>query len=108
MRRYYQQLELGQLDASGVAASVWDALTRAPRPRRARACGVPTAAPAAKAMFRVDSADYDIPLAAYAQAAKAEPDLDEVDRLFTGAAERGPATCALLAEALPAAGRGRS
>ena len=28
MRRYYQDLELGQLDASGVAASVWDALSR--------------------------------------------------------------------------------
>src|SRR4029079_14516128 len=26
VRRYYQQLELGQLDVSGVGASVWDAL----------------------------------------------------------------------------------
>jgi hypothetical protein len=35
-------------------------------------------------MFRVASADYDMPLADYAPAAKAEPELDEVDRLFTG------------------------
>ncbi len=84
VRRYYQELELGQLDASGVAASVWDALTRVlGRDARGLAAFQP-AAPAAEAMFRVVTADYDIPLAAYAPAAKAEPELDEVDRLFTG------------------------
>jgi hypothetical protein len=83
VRSYYQQLELGQLDASGVAASVWDALTTV-LGRDAR--GLATSHPAASAsgpMFRAVTADYDIPQAAYAQAAKSESDLDEVDRLFT-------------------------
>ncbi len=35
-------------------------------------------------MFRVASADYDVPAVANAPAAKAEPELDEVDRLFIG------------------------
>jgi len=83
VRRYYQQLELGQLDARGVAASVWDALTKVlGRDARGLAAFQP-AAPAAGPMFRAVTADYDIPEAAYAQAAKAAPQLDEVDRLFT-------------------------
>ena len=84
VRRYYQQLELGQLDASGVAASVWDALSVAIRPRRAPACCVPTAAPGGEAMFRARDRRLrhsDVPIP---PAAKAEPELDEVDRLFTG------------------------
>ena len=35
-------------------------------------------------MFRAVTADYDMPQCAYAPAATAEPELDEVDRLFTG------------------------
>ena len=84
VRSYYQQLELGQLDASGVAASVWDALSGLlGRDARQLAAFQPPA-PAAGAMYRVATADYDVPSVAYAQAAKAEPELDEVDRLFTG------------------------
>ena len=84
VRSYYQQLELGQLDAGGVAASVWDALTKVlGRDARGLAAFQP-AAPAAGPMFRAVTADYDFPRR-YAQAAKAEPHLDEVDRLFTGA-----------------------
>ncbi len=84
VRRYYQELELGQLDASGVAASVWDALTKVlGRDARGLAAFQP-AAPTAGPMFRAATADYDIPQTAYPQAAKAEPELDEVDRLFTG------------------------
>ena len=84
MRRYYQQLELGQLDASGVAASVWDALSGLLGRDARRLAAFQPPAPAAGAMFRVASADYDVPSVAYAPAAKAEPELDEVDRLFTG------------------------
>ena len=83
VRSYYQQLELGQLDASGVAASVWDALSGLlGRDARQLAAFQPPA-PAAGAMYRVATADYDVPSVAYAQAVKAEPELDEVDRLFT-------------------------
>ena len=84
VRRYYQQLELGQLDASGVAASVWDALSKVlGRDTRELAAFQP-AAPTAGPMFRAATADYDIPHTAYAAAAKADSELDEVDRLFTG------------------------
>jgi hypothetical protein len=84
VRRYYQQLELGQLDAGGVTASVWDALSGLLGRDARRLAEFEPAAPTAEAMFRVASADYDMPLAEYAAAAKAEPELDEVDRLFTG------------------------
>ena len=84
VRRYYQQLELGQLDASGVAASVWDALTGLLGHDARRLAAFQPQAPAAKAMFRVASADYDVPSVAYAPATKPEPELDEVDLLFTG------------------------
>jgi hypothetical protein len=84
VRGYYQDLELGDLSPSGVAASVWDALTgilgRDPRMLAA----FKPAAPAAEAMYRAVSADYDMPLADLAPRAKSEPELDEVDRLFTG------------------------
>jgi hypothetical protein len=84
VRRYYQQLELGQLDASGVAASVWDALSKVlGRDTRELAAFQP-AAPTAGPMFRAATADYDTPHTAYAAAARAHPELDEVDRLFTG------------------------
>ena len=85
VRRYYQQLELGQLDASGVAASVWDALTGLLGRDARRLAVFQPAAPAAQAMYRAVTADYDMPMGAAAPAAKVqadEPEPDEVDRLF--------------------------
>ena len=38
VRRYYQELELGQLDPAGVAASVWDCLSGAARAGCAWSC----------------------------------------------------------------------
>ena len=62
MRRYYQELELGQLEPEGVAASVWDALT-ALLGRDARAlAAIQPQAPAAAPMFREANVDYDRPL----------------------------------------------
>ena len=81
MRRYYQELELGQLDAAGVAASVWDALTGL-LGRDARALvSVPPAAPQAAAMFRAANVDHDSPFEA-PTLSKNDPEPDEVDRLF--------------------------
>ena len=84
VRRYYQDLELGQLDAGGVAASVWDALSKVlGRDTRELAAFQPEA-PTAGPMFRAATADYDIPHTAYPVAAKADYEMDEVDRLFIG------------------------
>ena len=88
VRRYYQELELGQLRPGGVAASVWEALSGVlGRDARALAAFKPPA-PAAEAMYRAVTADFDMPSVAYAKAAEDAPELDEVDRLFTGG-ERG-------------------
>jgi hypothetical protein len=57
VRRYYQDLELGQLDAGGVAASVWDALSKVlGRDTRELAAFQPEA-PTAGPMFRAATAD---------------------------------------------------
>ena len=82
VRRYYQELELGQLEASGVAASVWDVLSKLLGRDARRLAAFQPPAPAAEAMFRVASVDYDRPSIDYAPAAKAAPEPDEVDRLF--------------------------
>ena len=73
VRRYYQQLELGQLDASGVAASVWDALTGLLGRDARRLAAFQPPAPAAGAMFRVATADYDVPSVAYARLRRPSP-----------------------------------
>ena len=81
MRRYYQELELGQLDPAGVAASVWDALSGL-LGRDARGLAVvPPAAPQAAAMYRAADVDHDIPVGAVL-ARMPKPKPDEVDRLF--------------------------
>ena len=80
VRRYYQQLELGQLEPKGVAASVWDALT-ALLGRDARVlAAIQPQAPAAAPMFREANVDYDRPLESASSTAAAAQ--DEVDRLF--------------------------
>ena len=73
VRRYYQELELGQLDPGGVAASVWDALSGLLGRDARRLAAFQPPPTAGEAMFRVASADYDIPSVAYAPAAKTEP-----------------------------------
>ena len=85
VRRYYQQLEGGILDPSGVAASVWDAITTLlGRSRAVLSAPVLRAAEAAAPMYRADvlfDASATAPLAPRA----AEPDApDEVDALFLG------------------------
>jgi len=84
VRRYYQQLELGQLDPGGVAASVWEALTGL-LDRDARGlAALPPPAPMAAPMYR--QADF-ARLASdenlmRAESAVTAPQPDEVDRLF--------------------------
>lgn len=81
VRRYYQRLELGQLDPAGVAASVWVALAVL-LGRDAKGLAQPRPpAPAAPAMYR--AADFDAYM--YEPVMLAEPvehEADEVDRLF--------------------------
>ncbi len=86
MRRYYQDLELGQLDPSGVASSVWDALTGL-LGRDARGLGaLPPFASAAPAMYREADFESDLVYAGLAVPSMSldepAPELDEVDRLF--------------------------
>ena len=82
VRRYYQELELGQLEPAGVAASVWEALSGL-LGRDARAlAAMPLQAPAAAPMFREANVDHDLALDAVQDDASALPELDEVDRLF--------------------------
>ena len=52
VRRYYQELELGQLEPAGVAASVWDALTGLLGRDARGLAAVPPPALAAAPMFR--------------------------------------------------------
>ena len=82
VRRYYQELELGQLDPGGVAASVWDALTGLlGRDARGLAALRPPA-PIAAPMYR----KVDFAAAAFGESSalsdvlSVEP--DEVDSLF--------------------------
>ena len=83
MRRYYQELELGQLDPAGVAASVWDALTGLLGRDARGLAALPPPAPAARRdvpgrrLRRAISRSSAIMLA---DAGPTEP--DEVDRLF--------------------------
>ena len=82
VRRYYQDLELGQLDPAGVAVSVWEALSGLlGRDARGLAALRPVAA-AAPAMFRL--ADYDRGAAegTLTPSGSTETEPDEVDRLF--------------------------
>lgn len=82
VRRYYQQLELGQLDPGAVAASVWDVLTGLlGRDARGLAASPPPA-PMAAPMYRMADFAADVPGAGSAlrDAVPVEP--DEVDRLF--------------------------
>ena len=81
MRRYYQELELGQLDPAGVAASVWDALTGLLGRDARGLAAVPPPAPQAAAMYRAANVDHD----STTSQCRAWPDPsppDEVDRLF--------------------------
>lgn len=83
VRRYYQELELGQLDPAGVAASVWDALSGLLGRDARELAALRPVAPAAPPMFR--SADYDAQLTDRAIGTAAPPDEtepDETDRLF--------------------------
>ena len=81
VRRYYQQLELGQLAPAGVAASVWDALSGLlGRDVRGLAAMPPPALAAAPLFREANFLDEDLPLADTLDAVMPEP--DEVDRLF--------------------------
>lgn len=81
VRRRYQELELGQLDPTGVATSVWDALTGLLGRDAKGLAATPLPTPAAAPMFR--AADYDANLIeAVALSGRAEAEPDEVDRLF--------------------------
>jgi len=91
VRRYYQQLELGQLDPAGVAASVWIALADLLGRDAKGLAAVPLPAPAAAPMFRVADANtslFDmVSLSAAAERfegaeSRAPEEPDEVDRLF--------------------------
>lgn len=86
VRRYYQDLELGQLDPGGVATSVWDALTGL-LGRDARGLGaLPPFAAAAPAMYREADFESDLVYASLAipssSVEEPAPEPDEVDRLF--------------------------
>jgi len=81
VRRYYQELELGQLEAAGVAASVWDALAGLlGRDVRGLAAPPPPALAAAPMFREANFLDEDRPLETLAAVEQFEP--DEVDRLF--------------------------
>ena len=85
VRRYYQQLEGGVLDPSGVAASVWDAITGLLGGSRATLTAPPIGAEAAASpMYRADRL-FEPSEAAVLAARSTEPDEpDEVDALFLG------------------------
>ena len=81
VRRYYQDLELGQLDPAGVAASVWDALTGLLGRDARGLAGVPPTAVSAPAMYR--AADFGTAVIdATALPTPSRTESDEVDRLF--------------------------
>jgi len=81
VRRYYQELELGQLDPAGVAVSVWVALAGLLGRDVRGLAGVSPTAISAPAMYR--AADFDaVLLDAITVPSLARPEPDEVDRLF--------------------------
>ena len=79
VRRYYQELELGQLEPAGVAAKVWDALSGVLSQDARELAAMPLKTPAAAPMFREANIDHDLPSVAVQDG---RPELDEVDRLF--------------------------
>jgi hypothetical protein len=82
VRRRYQELELGQLDPTGVAASVWDTLTGLLGRDAKGLAAVPPFAPSAAPMFRAADYDAEVPAGALTMSLGARPERDEVDRLF--------------------------
>jgi hypothetical protein len=81
VRRYYQQLELGQLDPAGVAASVWVALTGLLGRDARGLVGPPPPAISAPAMYREAGFDaLELDTISMASLDAIEP--DEIDRLF--------------------------
>jgi hypothetical protein len=86
VRRYYQDLELGQLDPAGVAAIVWVALSGLLGRDARGLAAMPPFASAAPAMYREADFDHNLLHATLAMpslsADEPESDLDEVDRLF--------------------------
>ena len=81
VRRYYQELELGQLDPAGVAVSVWVALAGLLGRDAKGLAGVQPTAISAPAMYRAADVVADL-LDTILMAAPAAPEPDEVDRLF--------------------------
>ena len=88
VRRYYQELELGQLEPGGVATKVWDALSGLLGRDARSLAALPLQAPASAGMLRAMEPMFreanfvaeDLPLERSAAAELNEP--DEVDRLF--------------------------
>jgi len=81
VRRYYQELELGQLEPGGVATKVWDALSGLlGRDARGLAAQAPPTLAAAPMFREANFVAEDLPLERTAAAETNEP--DEVDRLF--------------------------
>jgi hypothetical protein len=81
VRRYYQELELGQLEPAGVAVSVWDALTGLLGRDARGLVGPPPPAVSAPAMYR--EADFDaLELDTISLASLDAIEPDEIDRLF--------------------------
>ena len=82
VRRYYQELELGQLDPAGVAVSVWVALAGLLGRDARGLAGVQPTAVSAPAMYRDADHATDLPESAFATSLADKPEPDEVDRLF--------------------------
>lgn len=82
VRRYYQELELGQLDSAGVAASVWDALGGLLGRDARGLVALRPVAPAAAAMFRAADFAADLSDDVFTISLAARAERDEVDRLF--------------------------
>jgi hypothetical protein len=85
VRRYYQQLEAGVLDPTGVAASVWDAITGLLGGSRA-SLTAPSLGTAASAppMYRADRLFEPGAMPALSASAKEPDPPDDVDALFLG------------------------
>lgn len=86
VRRYYQDLELGQLDPAGVGVSVWVALASLLGCDARGLAAMPPTAISAPAMYRDANVDHDIPFDTLPMSSlsldEPESGLDEVDRLF--------------------------
>jgi hypothetical protein len=84
VKRYYQQLEQGLLDPSGVSERVWEVLRRLIGPLAAAAVGRPSPAPISGAAFFREAAPQARGVSSDAEPAT-PPERDEVDDLFTNA-----------------------